>query len=92
MKSSSNVKASPALREYEESMQLRHAESLAAAIVADPDLSRSRSTTVCRTLARFVVDAYALAREAPGPEAAVDEIFRMVEAAWEVTAPVGRQG
>ncbi|MFJ1577859.1 TetR/AcrR family transcriptional regulator [Streptomyces sp. NPDC088182] len=77
------IDASPALREYEESMRLRHAEALAAAIAADPGLSRT--TTACRTIARFVIDAYALAREAADPQAALDEIFRMVEAAWAVT-------
>ncbi len=79
------IDASPALREYEESMRLRHAESLAAAIAADPDLSPS--TTASRAIARFVIDAYSLAREAADPEAAVDEIFRMIEAAWEATRP-----
>lgn len=77
------VVGSSALREYEESMRLRHAETLAAAIAADPDLTRT--TTACRTIARFVIDAYALSREAPDPEAAVDEIFEMIEAAWGVT-------
>ncbi|MGW9432473.1 TetR/AcrR family transcriptional regulator [Streptomyces decoyicus] len=86
------IDASPALREYEESMRLRHAESLATAIAADPDLPQT--TTACRTIARFVIDAYSLAREAADPEAAVDEIFRMIEAAWEVSCPSagGRQG
>ncbi len=79
------IDASPALRKYEESMRLRHAESLAAAIAAAPDLSRP--TTACRAIARFVIDAYSLAREAADPKAAVDEIFRMIEAAWEVTCP-----
>lgn len=78
------VDESPALREYEESMRLRHAESLAAAIAADPALSRT--TTACRTIARFVIDAYSLAREAADPQAALEEIFRMVEAAWAATA------
>lgn len=82
------IDASPALREYEESMRLRHAESLAAAIAADPGLSQT--PTACRTIARFVIDAYALAREAADPEAAVDEIFRMIEAAWEVTSTRAR--
>ncbi|AOP50720.1 TetR/AcrR family transcriptional regulator [Streptomyces lydicus] len=77
------IDTSPALREYEESMRLRHAESLAAAIAADPGLSRT--TTAGRAIARFVIDAYAVAREAADPEAAVDEVFRMIEAAWEVT-------
>ncbi|MEE1812816.1 TetR/AcrR family transcriptional regulator [Streptomyces sp. BE133] len=77
------IDASRALREYEESMRLRHAESLATALVADPDLSQS--ATACRTIARFVIDAYALAHEAADPDAALDEIFQMIEAAWEVT-------
>ncbi|MFE6162253.1 TetR/AcrR family transcriptional regulator [Streptomyces sp. NPDC056486] len=79
------IDESPALRKYDESMQLRHAESLATAIAADLDLPQT--TTACRTIARFAIDAYALAREAADPEAAVDEIFRMVEAAWEVGRP-----
>ncbi|MFJ3592737.1 TetR/AcrR family transcriptional regulator [Streptomyces sp. NPDC090231] len=79
------VVGSPALREYEESMRLRHAETLATAMAADPELART--TTACRTIARFVIDAYALAREAPDPQAAVDEIFEMIEAAWRVTSP-----
>ncbi|MFC7894912.1 TetR/AcrR family transcriptional regulator [Streptomyces sp. NPDC057381] len=75
------IDASPALRQYEESMRLRHAESLAAAVAVD--LGLPRTTTACRALARFVVDAHALAREADDPRAAVEEIFRMIEAAWE---------
>lgn len=77
------IDETPALREYEDSMRLRHAESLATAIAADPGLSQS--ATACRTIARFVIDAYSLGREAADPEAAVDEIFRMIDAAWEVT-------
>ncbi|WP_410646688.1 TetR/AcrR family transcriptional regulator [Amycolatopsis sp. cmx-4-54] len=79
------IDESPALREYEDSMRLRHAESLAAAIAADPELSRS--ATACRTIARFVIDAYSIGREAADPEAAVNEIFRMIEAAWEAGGP-----
>ncbi|MEV0321152.1 TetR/AcrR family transcriptional regulator [Streptomyces sp. NPDC050658] len=75
------IEASPALREYEESMRLRHGEALAAAMAADHDLPLS--ATACRTIARFVIDAYSLAREAEDPGAAVDEIFGMIEAAWE---------
>ncbi|MFI1519204.1 TetR/AcrR family transcriptional regulator [Kitasatospora cineracea] len=81
------IDASPALREYEESMRLRHAESLATAIAADPDLSAT--PTACRAIARFVIDAYALAREAADPQAAVGEIFQMIEAAWAATRPAG---
>ncbi|MEV5778985.1 helix-turn-helix domain-containing protein [Streptomyces antimycoticus] len=75
----------PALRDYEASVRLRHAESLAAAIAADPDLERS--ATACRATARFVIDAYSLAREAADPQATLDEIFHMIEAAWAVTGP-----
>ncbi|PJN30467.1 TetR family transcriptional regulator [Streptomyces sp. CB02959] len=77
------IDESRALREYEESMRLRHADSLATALIADPDLSQS--ATACRTIARFVVDAFSLARETADPPAAVDEIFQMIEAAWKVT-------
>ncbi|MFD8143929.1 TetR/AcrR family transcriptional regulator [Streptomyces sp. NPDC059708] len=79
------IEGSPALRAYEESMGLRLAQALAAALAADPRLSRS--TTACLATARFTVDAYALACRSDDPEAAVDEVFRMVQAAWDVTAP-----
>ncbi|MEU9497753.1 helix-turn-helix domain-containing protein [Streptomyces sp. NPDC048196] len=79
------IEGSPALREYEESVSLRHAQALAAALAADPHLSRS--TTACRATARFVIDAYALACQADDPGATVDEVFRMIQAAWETTAP-----
>ncbi|MFG2622817.1 TetR/AcrR family transcriptional regulator [Streptomyces sp. NPDC048507] len=79
------IEGSPALREYEESMGLRHAQALAAALAADPHLSRS--VTACRATARFTIDAYALACRADDPAATVDEVFRMIGAAWEATAP-----
>ncbi|MFD8350375.1 TetR family transcriptional regulator [Streptomyces sp. KO7888] len=75
------IDASPALRKYDDSIRLRHADTLAQAIAADPALTRSE--TAARTIARFVIDAYSLAREAPDPEAALDEIFPMIDAAWE---------
>ncbi|WP_405163853.1 TetR/AcrR family transcriptional regulator [Nocardia sp. NBC_01499] len=74
------IDESPALRDYEGSMRLRHAASLATAIANDPDLSQS--TTACRTIAMFVIDAHSLARTSADPQAAVDEIFQMIEAAW----------
>lgn len=79
------IDQSPALRDYEESMRLRHADALATAIAADLDLPPT--TTACRTIARFVIDAHSLAREAADPEAAVNEIFQMIEAAWEAAGP-----
>lgn len=77
------IDESPALREYEQSMRLRHAESLAAVLLAAPDLPQS--ATACRAVARFVVDAYSVARESADLQAAVDEIFHMIEAAWKAT-------
>ncbi|MFB7075713.1 TetR/AcrR family transcriptional regulator, partial [Streptomyces sp. NPDC056290] len=50
------IDASPALRKYEDSIRLRHADALAQAIAADPALTRSE--TAARTIARFVIDAY----------------------------------
>ncbi|WP_399940905.1 TetR/AcrR family transcriptional regulator [Streptomyces sp. BBFR25] len=82
------IDASPALRKYDESVRLRHAEALATALAADPTLTRSE--TAARTLARFVIDAYSLSREAPDPETALDEIFPMIEAAWQA-APRGER-
>lgn len=81
------IDASQTLLDYEKAMRLRHAESLAAAIAAD--LGLPPDTTACRTVARFVIDAYSLAREAADPETALDEIFRMIEAAWAVARPSG---
>jgi AcrR family transcriptional regulator len=73
------------LQEYQNAMWLRHAESLAAAIAAD--LGLPQTTTACRAIARFVVASFPLSREAADPDAALDEVFRMIEAAWEATAP-----
>ncbi|MFD5286044.1 TetR/AcrR family transcriptional regulator [Streptomyces rubrogriseus] len=82
------IDGSPALRKYDESVRLRHAEALATALAADATLTRSE--TAARTLARFVIDAYSLSREAPDPEAALDEIFPMIEAAWAAARPAHR--
>ncbi|MFG1793015.1 TetR/AcrR family transcriptional regulator [Nocardia sp. NPDC049149] len=82
------INQTPALREYEESMRLRYADSLATVIAAT--LVPAPSATACRALARFVVDAFSLAREADEPAVAVDEIFRMIEAAWAVSYPARR--
>ena len=76
------IDASPALQEYEQAMRLRHAESLAAAIAASEGLARP--TLACRAIARFVLDAFSLARPARRPAATVDEVFRMIDAAWLV--------
>jgi len=82
------IDATPALRKYEVSMRLRHAEALAAAIIADQ--APIRTPTECRALARFAVDAFSLARVADDPDAAVDEVFRMIDAAWAAGSPHSR--
>lgn len=51
----------PALRQYEDSMRQRHAQSLAAAIAAD--LEVPDTTPACSAIARFVVDAFSVARD-----------------------------
>lgn len=76
------IDGSPTLRDYEKSMRLRHADSLAAAIAGD--LGLAETSTPCRAIARFVLDAFQLAREAADPDVALDEIFRMIEASWAV--------
>jgi hypothetical protein len=81
------IDASPALRRYEESMRLRHAEALATTITSDPELQAS--ATASRAIARFAIDAYALAREAADPGAALEETFRMIEAAWDAACTSG---
>ena len=78
------IDESPALRQYEGSMRLRHAKSLAAAIAAD--LGLPPASTACQAIARFVIDAFAVAREADDPQGAVDAVFAMIEAAWESVA------
>ncbi|MFI6373989.1 TetR/AcrR family transcriptional regulator [Streptomyces sp. NPDC050546] len=79
------IDESRALREYEVLMRLRHADALAAAMAAGPGLTPT--PTARRAIARFVIDAYALARDAADPDAAVDEIFELIEAAWEAARP-----
>jgi hypothetical protein len=64
---------------------VRHAESVATAIAAD--LRLTQTTTACRSIARCVIDAFSPARETDDPDAAVEEVFRMVEAAWNATSP-----
>ncbi|WP_433869228.1 TetR/AcrR family transcriptional regulator [Saccharopolyspora sp. CA-218241] len=82
------IEGSPALRQYEVSMRQRHARSLATAIAADLDLPRT--TPTCSAIARFVVDAFSIAREADDPHTAVDEVFGMIEAAWAIAGATPR--
>jgi AcrR family transcriptional regulator len=82
------INSTPALVTYEGSMRLRHAESLATTLATR--LGVPPTTTACRTLAWFTIDAYALARTSPDPDAALDQVFQMIEAAWAATGLDGR--
>ena len=77
------IDTTPALRQYEAAMRQRHADALATALTG----ARAGSATACRALATFTVDAYALARDADEPGAALDELFAMIEAAWAAAGP-----
>lgn len=77
------IDETPALRDHWAAVRERHAESLGEAIVRT--LGLDEVTTPCRALARFTVDAFALAREAADPDAVLDEVFAMVDAAWAAT-------
>ncbi|MEU7377850.1 helix-turn-helix domain-containing protein [Streptomyces albidoflavus] len=80
------IDTTPALRQYEAAMRQRHADALATALTE----AGAGSATACRALATFTVDAYALARDADEPFAALDELFAMIEAAWAASAGPGR--
>ncbi|WAC97665.1 TetR/AcrR family transcriptional regulator [Streptomyces sp. NA13] len=77
------IDTTPALRQYEAAMRQRHADALATALAG----ARAGSATACSALATFTVDAYALARDADDPGAALDELFTMIEAAWAAAGP-----
>ncbi|WP_059008836.1 TetR/AcrR family transcriptional regulator [Streptomyces specialis] len=81
------VESSAALRGYASHMRARHELALVSAITSDPEAPTS--TTACRALARFTLDAYSLARDAENPLAAVEEIFDLIEPGFAPAA--GRQ-
>lgn len=70
------VDSSVALKDYETRMWLRHEDVLAAAIAEDQGLVAP--TITCVALARFVLNAYPLARGSADPEAAVDAVFDLL--------------
>lgn len=74
------IDGSPALRAYEESMLVRHADSLAAAIEADERLVCT--PIAARAIARFVITAYSLARTSGNPTETLDQVFPLIDAAW----------
>jgi AcrR family transcriptional regulator len=74
------VTSTPALSDYAHRMWMRHQDALAQAIAHDvgapPDDLR------CAALARFALEASALARRATDPEQAVDAAFELLENGW----------
>ncbi|MCY1143367.1 helix-turn-helix domain containing protein [Actinoplanes sp. Pm04-4] len=74
------VDSSEDLREYETRMWQRHADALAVAIAADR--GHTEPVTTDKALARYALGVFPLARDAPDPAAAVDEIMDLVAAAW----------
>jgi AcrR family transcriptional regulator len=74
------VDGSEQLRAYESTMWLRHADALAAALAAG--LGQVEASPSTRALARFAIETYVLARTAPDPGAAVDEVFDRLAGGW----------
>ena len=74
------VDATPALRAYAEHMWTRYTDSLGAAI-AD-EFGVGHDNLACLTLARFVLDVPALARNQPDRRAAVETIFDTLTHGW----------
>ncbi|WP_331769301.1 TetR/AcrR family transcriptional regulator (plasmid) [Embleya sp. NBC_00888] len=77
------VTNTPALGDYAHRMWMRHQDALALAIAHDagtpPDDPRSAA------LARFALEASALAHRARNPEQAVDAAFHLLEHGWNTT-------
>jgi AcrR family transcriptional regulator len=80
------VDSTPALRAYAEHMWTRYTGSLGAAI-AD-ELGVDHDDLACLTLARFVLDIPALARNRQDRQAAVETIFDILTHGWQ---PPGKQ-
>ncbi|CAL9472186.1 hypothetical protein SUDANB145_02850 [Streptomyces sp. enrichment culture] len=78
------VDSTPALRAYAERMWVRHTAALAAAI-AD-EFGVAHDNLACSALARFVLDAPALAQGRPDHRAAIEEIFGILTDGWRPPA------
>ncbi|MFF3327316.1 hypothetical protein [Streptomyces sp. NPDC002889] len=77
------VKNTPALNEYTHRMWMRHQDALARAVAqatgAEADDPR------CAALARFALEASALALDTDDPARAVDAAFGLLEHGWNAT-------
>ncbi|MCK7625219.1 TetR/AcrR family transcriptional regulator [Streptomyces sp. RS10V-4] len=75
------VEATPALREYQDRMWLRHETALAAVLAEAAGAPEGDLRSVA--LARFALEAPQLVRGAEDPEAAMREIFGLLERGWD---------
>lgn len=74
------VDSTPALREYAERMWTRHTDSLSVAIAEEVGVDHD--DLACATLARFVLDIPALARNRQDRRAAVETVFDILAHGW----------
>ncbi|MDN5726596.1 MAG: TetR/AcrR family transcriptional regulator [Propionibacteriales bacterium] len=74
------IERTPALRDYYRQMWARHEEALATAI-AD-EVGRPAGDLACAGIARFVLDVPTLAESRPNRDAAVRELFTLLECGW----------
>ncbi|MET8228220.1 TetR/AcrR family transcriptional regulator [Streptomyces sp. NPDC005301] len=77
------VTNTPALSEYGHRMWMRHQDALAHAIAQDAGLAADDPRSLA--LARFALEASALARGSDKPEQAVDAAFDLLEHGWNAT-------
>lgn len=78
------VDETPALTEYLRRMWTRHHSALAHAIARD--LGRRPDDASCAALARFVLEAPALARTQTNPHTALADIFDLIRHGWTRSA------
>ncbi|MFF1732949.1 TetR/AcrR family transcriptional regulator [Streptomyces sp. NPDC058247] len=76
------VRNTPALDEYAHRMWIRHQGALAQVIAEETGADDLR----CAALARFALEASALADRADDPEQAVDAAFDLLENGWKASA------
>lgn len=77
------INHTPALREYEERMWMRHADALGAVIAEE--LGREADDLACSALARFVLGARAQTTSRDDPRAAVETVFDLLIHGWEAS-------
>jgi AcrR family transcriptional regulator len=80
------VDETPVLREYWHRMWMRHEGALAAAIAEASGVAPD--DVACAALARFALEAAALARGSKDPQATVERAFTLLEHGW--TAALGK--